>query len=68
MTVRDAGNAVWAGYTRWTYFLHAYPLVQKLSDWYAGYQKFGKSMELFSGAEDPSSAVMQEWGFYNYVP
>jgi RHS repeat-associated protein len=67
MTARDVGNAIWAGYTRYTYLCklgcsssasiqNAHGLMIDISNFVAG------------GKEDRSSASMQSWGFYNYKP
>ena len=67
MTARDVGNAIWAGYTRYTYLCklgcnspatiqNAHGAMTDISDFIAG------------GREDRSSASMQSWGFYNFKP
>nr|WP_297342262.1 RHS repeat-associated core domain-containing protein [uncultured Fibrobacter sp.] len=59
MTPRDAGNAIWGGWTREKYYT-PYFIQRGLSN---GYQ-FIKKGKL----EDTQSSVMQIWGFGNYKP
>ena len=77
MTARDAGNAIWAGWTRNMYLCivgcpdpissrAAYYTMQGLSNAYAVYKNL-KEKTGFK-AEDPSSSTMQNWGFWNYKP
>jgi RHS repeat-associated protein len=59
MTPRDAGNAIWGGWTREKYYT-PYFFQRALSNGYAVYKQ-GKF-------EDTQSSVMQIWGFGNYKP
>ncbi len=72
MTARDAGNAMWGGWTRHMYFcpilgcpellprLQAHLFMRALSEGYSWYKR--------GQWEDRSSAVMQSWGFENSSP
>ena len=79
MTARDVGNALWAGYTKYTYFFNAAAIASGLAGPMAPivwkmYSEMGpKAMNFISnttagGKEDNSSAVMQKWGYENYNP
>jgi RHS repeat-associated protein len=59
MTPRDAGNAIWGGWTRQKYYT-PYFMQRAVSNGYAIYKQ-GK-------LEDTQSSVMQIWGFSNYKP
>ena len=70
MTARDAGNAIWGGWTRHAYLCRAtlgcddlLPRIQ------AHLIMQGISKLVAPGfKEDPPSATMQSWGFNNYLP
>ena len=64
MTARDAGNAIWGGWSRKKY-VDNWKTLRAIANGYAILQN------LFKGklnSEDVPSTVMQEWGFYNYQP
>ena len=77
MTARDAGNAIWAGWTRYSYLNVINPIPERYSvklnyvgmvilrDGYAIIQN---ALKREFKTEDPASAVMQKWGYYNYQP
>lgn len=72
MTARDAGNAMWGGWTRHMYLcpisgcsdllprLQGHLMMRALSEGYSLYRN--------GQLEDRSSAVMQSWGFENSSP
>ena len=73
MTARDVGNAIWGGWTRYSYLNNVNLFPEPISGWI----NF-EIMDIISNAyscffqkgkvEDLSSAVMQKWGFENYQP
>ena len=73
LTARDVGNAIWGGWTRYSYLNNVNLFPEPISGWI----NF-EIMDIISNAysyffqkgkvEDLSSAVRQKWGFENYQP
>ena len=70
MTARDAGNAIWGGWTRQAYLCRgALGCDDLLPRFQAHLIMQGISNLVAPGfKEDPPSATMQSWGFNNYLP